>query len=58
MQFVPWYKTAAVYQIYPRSFRDTTGSGTGDLNGVIGALPYIKKLGTEVIWLPRRKYEN
>lgn len=46
-----WKKTTPVYQIYPKSFKDTTGSGTGDLNGVIEKLPYIKQLGTEVIGL-------
>jgi trehalose-6-phosphate hydrolase len=47
----PWYKTATVYQIYPKSFRDTTGSGTGDLAGVTSSLSYIRQLGAEVIWL-------
>ena len=51
MPDIPWYKTTAVYQIYPRSFNDTTGNGIGDLNGIIEKLPYIKQLGTEVIWL-------
>ena len=51
MSDIPWFKTTAVYQIYPRSFKDTTGSGTGDLNGIISELDYIKELGTEVIWL-------
>jgi len=43
------YKT--VYQIYPRSFNDTTGSGTGDLNGIIEKLDYLKTLGIGLIWL-------
>lgn len=51
MKDIPWYKSTAVYQIYPRSFKDSTGSGTGDLRGVISALPYIAQLGIEVIWL-------
>ena len=56
MTDIPWYKTTAVYQIYPRSFKDTTVSGTGDLNGSIESLPYIQQLGTQVIWLtPERR---
>lgn len=51
MSEIPWFKKTAVYQIYPRSFKDTTGNGIGDLNGIIEKLPYIKELGTEVIWL-------
>jgi oligo-1,6-glucosidase len=46
-----WWKEAVVYQIYPRSFRDTTGNGIGDLQGIIGKLDYIKSLGVDVIWL-------
>lgn len=40
-----------VYQIYPKSFLDTTGSGTGDINGVTKKLDYIKELGADCIWL-------
>ncbi|GAK04861.1 trehalose-6-phosphate hydrolase [Geomicrobium sp. JCM 19037] len=46
-----WWKEAVVYQIYPRSFNDTTGSGTGDLNGVTKRLDYLKDLGVDVVWL-------
>lgn len=46
-----WWKEAVVYQIYPKSFMDTTGSGTGDLKGVICKLDYLKELGVDVIWL-------
>ncbi|ASA57211.1 alpha,alpha-phosphotrehalase [Vibrio gazogenes] len=46
-----WWKTATVYQIYPKSFCDTSGSGTGDLQGVISKLDYLAGLGIEVIWL-------
>ena len=42
---------AVVYQIYPKSFLDTTGSGTGDINGVTKKLDYIKELGADCIWL-------
>lgn len=47
----PWWKKSTVYQIYPKSFNDTTGSGTGDINGIIEKLDYLKKLGVDVIWL-------
>ena len=40
-----------VYQIYPRSFKDTTGNGLGDLQGVIEKLDYIKSLGVNMIWI-------
>ncbi|MEA2024368.1 MAG: alpha-amylase family glycosyl hydrolase [Actinomycetota bacterium] len=47
-----WWKTAVVYQIYPRSFQDTTGSGTGDLNGITEHLEYLSDtLGVDAIWI-------
>lgn len=46
-----WWQHAVVYQIYPRSFQDSNGDGIGDLKGIIKRLPYIKKLGANVIWL-------
>ncbi len=46
-----WWKSAVVYQIYPRSFMDSNGDGIGDLQGVIQKLDYIKDLGADVIWL-------
>ena len=46
-----WWQKKSVYQIYPKSFLDTTGSGTGDLRGVIDKLDYIKSLGVGAIWL-------
>lgn len=46
-----WWKEAVVYQIYPKSFNDTTGKGTGDLKGIISKLDYLKELGIDVIWL-------
>jgi 1,4-alpha-glucan branching enzyme len=45
------WKEASVYQIWPTSFKDSTGSGTGDLKGVISKVDYLKKLGVDVIWL-------
>ena len=47
----PWWKKTTVYQIYPRSFVDSTGNGIGDLNGIISKLDYLKDLGVETIWL-------
>ncbi|KAA6410052.1 MAG: glycoside hydrolase family 13 [Lasallia pustulata] len=46
-----WWKEAIVYQIYPYSFRDTTGTGIGDLNGITSKLPYLRDLGVDVVWL-------
>ncbi len=46
-----WWKEGIVYQIYPRSFQDTTGTGIGDLQGIIKRLDYIKSLGVTIIWL-------
>ena len=46
-----WWTNAVVYQIYPRSFADSTGNGTGDLAGITGKLDYIAELGVDVIWL-------
>jgi oligo-1,6-glucosidase len=46
-----WWKEAIVYQIYPRSFKDSNGDGVGDLRGVIEKLDYIKSLGVDAVWL-------
>nr|WP_298997788.1 alpha-glucosidase [uncultured Allomuricauda sp.] len=46
-----WWKEGVVYQIYPRSFQDTTGNGVGDIQGIIKRLDYIKSLGIDIIWL-------
>ena len=46
-----WWKSSIVYQIYPRSFKDTTGNGIGDLYGIIEKLDYIQSLGVDIIWL-------
>ena len=46
-----WWHQKAAYQIYPKSFLDTTGSGTGDLRGIIQKLDYLKELGIDIIWL-------
>lgn len=44
-------KRQVVYQIYPKSYKDTTGNGIGDLRGIIEKLPYLQELGVDVIWL-------
>lgn len=46
-----WWKHAVLYEIYPRSFQDTNGDGTGDLNGITQHLGYLKKLGIDGIWI-------
>ena len=46
-----WWKEAVIYQIYPRSFADSNGDGIGDLNGITEHLPYLEKLGVDVLWL-------
>ena len=46
-----WWHRSVVYQIYPRSFKDTSGNGVGDLRGIIEKLDYLKELGIDVIWL-------
>lgn len=46
----PWWKSAVIYEIYPRSFADSNADGTGDLNGVTSRLDYLKELGVDAIW--------
>lgn len=46
-----WYKEAVVYQIYPRSFKDSNADGVGDLRGIIQKLDYLKSLGIDAVWL-------
>jgi len=54
-----WWKEAVVYQIYPRSFKDSNGDGIGDLQGIIQKLDYLKNLGVNAIWLcPAYKSPN
>lgn len=48
---IKWWKNAVIYQIYPRSFADSNGDGTGDLQGIISKLDYLEKLGIDAIWL-------
>ncbi|MCD7968719.1 MAG: alpha-glucosidase [Clostridiaceae bacterium] len=46
-----WWKTSVIYQIYPRSFKDSDGDGIGDLNGIIEKLDYLEELGIDAVWL-------
>ena len=46
-----WWKSAVIYQIYPKSFQDSNGDGIGDLNGIIQRLDYLENLGIDAIWL-------
>lgn len=46
-----WWKESVVYQIYPRSYKDSNGDGIGDLNGITEKMDYLKELGIDVIWL-------
>ncbi|GEO57748.1 glycoside hydrolase family 13 protein [Companilactobacillus bobalius] len=51
MAYSDWWKKTVVYQVYPKSFQDSNNDGIGDLPGITSRLPYIKKLGADVIWL-------
>ena len=51
MAKLPWWKGAVIYQIYPRSFRDSNGDGVGDLRGVLEGLDHIASLGVDGIWI-------
>lgn len=46
-----WWKEAVIYQIYPRSFKDSDGDGIGDIKGIISKLDYIQSLGIDAVWL-------
>jgi alpha-glucosidase len=47
----PWWRSAVIYQVYPRSFADSDGDGVGDLPGVTARLPYLAELGVDAVWL-------
>ena len=47
----PWWRSAVVYQIWPRSFADANGDGVGDLRGVIDRIDHLARLGVDVVWL-------
>ena len=46
-----WWRGAAIYQVYPRSFQDSNGDGIGDLKGITQRLPYIASLGVDAVWI-------
>ena len=46
-----WWRQAAIYQIYPRSFADSNGDGIGDLKGITSRIPYLKSLNLDAVWL-------
>jgi len=46
-----WWRTAVIYQIYPRSFADGSGDGVGDIPGIISRLDHLKSLGVDAVWL-------
>ena len=48
---LPWWKGAVIYQIYPRSFRDSNNDGIGDLRGILEGLDHIASLGVDGIWI-------
>ena len=48
---LPWWQTGVIYQIYPRSFKDSNGVGIGDLQGIIDQLDYLSWLGVDAMWI-------
>ena len=51
MTQTPWWQSAVIYQIYPKSFQDSAARGTGDLKGIMARLDYLKTLGIDALWL-------
>ncbi|MFM5344761.1 alpha,alpha-phosphotrehalase [Aeromonas veronii] len=51
MSQTPWWQSAVIYQIYPKSFQDSGARGTGDLKGIMARLGYLKTLGVDALWL-------
>lgn len=50
-QSADWWRGCVIYQIYPRSFQDTTGDGSGDLSGITSRLAHVASLGVDAVWL-------
>ena len=51
VQALPWWQQGVIYQIYPRSFKDSNGDGIGDLQGIIDRLDYLNWLGVDAMWI-------
>ncbi|HEA3087346.1 TPA: alpha,alpha-phosphotrehalase [Aeromonas dhakensis] len=51
MSQTPWWQSAVIYQIYPKSFQDSAARGTGDLKGIMARLDYLRTLGVDALWL-------
>lgn len=51
MAHLDWWRSAVIYQIYPRSFKDSNGDGVGDLPGILQKLDYVEALGVDAIWI-------
>jgi alpha-glucosidase len=51
LQAQPWWQTAVIYEIYPRSFQDSNGDGVGDLAGILSRLDYLVELGVDALWV-------
>src|SRR5215472_17282037 len=48
---LPWWQQGVIYQIYPRSFKDSDGDGSGDLQGIMSQLDYLSWLGVDAMWI-------
>src|ERR1700744_1968475 len=51
MQDLEWWKSAVIYEVYPRSFQDSNGDGVGDLQGILSRLDYLAELGVDTVWI-------
>src|SRR5215831_14920322 len=51
LRSLPWWQQGVIYQIYPRSFKDSDGDGVGDLQGIMSQLDYLSWLGVDAMWI-------